>query len=189
MYSLLCLAVLASLGASSLLQMRNAVWRVPVSMLIIIMLFFELRPSAWFAGKSLSIGNPGQISDAYSFLRTEKDRGGVVELPSKMDSGLATPFATKYAYGAASHLRGAIAFHGSMYPPVLESLRVVSHSLPAPDAIRMMQRHGVSRLVVHKDLMSVDSARSITAQLTAQGFPVIFATGSSTVFSLIRSRK
>jgi hypothetical protein len=89
-------------------------------------------------------------------------------------------------YGSASHRRGVIAYHGSMFPPVLESLRVASHSLPAPDAVRMMQTHGVSRLVIHNDLMSADSSRSLIGSLKGQGYPIVFNTRSSTVFSLIR---
>jgi hypothetical protein len=186
MYSVLCIAILASFGAARLSNSIRHAWKIPVSALIIVLLFVELRPSAWFVRSSLSIGDPVDISDAYAFLKRERDRGGVVELPSKMDSGLATPFATRYVYGSASHRRGVIAYHGSMFPPVLESLRVASHSLPAPDAVRMMQTHGVSRLVIHNDLMSADSSRSLIGSLKGQGYPIVFNTRSSTVFSLIR---
>lgn len=186
MYTILSLALLASLGASNLLNITPRVWRIPVSLLIMTMLVVELRPAGWFARRSLSISDPAQMSDAYAFLRRERDRGGVVELPSRMDSGLATPFATRYVYGGTSHLRGVVAFHGSMFPPVLESLRVASHDLPAPAAIQIMRTHGVSRLVIHKDLMSADSARVITSELNGQGFPIVFSTAASTVFSLLR---
>ncbi|HUQ47512.1 MAG TPA: hypothetical protein VM053_04625 [Gemmatimonadaceae bacterium] len=186
MYSTLSLALVASLGASELLDKRRHVWRIPVSMLIMTLLFIELRPATWFVRRSLAIANPLKISDAYAFLAREEDRGGVVELPSRMDSGLATPFATRYVYGGASHLRGVVAFHGSMFPPVLESLRVATHNLPAPAAIQIMRTHGVSRLVVHKNLMPADSAHLITSEMNRQGFPAIFNTGSATVFSLGR---
>ena len=186
MYATLSLALIAALGASKLVNTRPHVWRIPLSMLIMTLLFIELRPAAWYARRSLSIPDPVRLSDAYTFLGLEKDRGGVVELPSRMDSGLATPYATRYVYGGTSHLRGVVAFHGSMYPPVLDSLRVASHDLPAPAAIQMMQTHGVSRLVLHRDLMSADSASLITSEMTGQGFPVIFSTRGSTVFSLLR---
>ncbi len=185
MYSVLCLAILVSLGADKLLSATRSVWRSRLWLLILTLLFLELRPASWFARKSLAIGAPLSMSDAYSFLKQERDRGGVVELPSNKDSGLATPFATRYVYGSTGHLRGVIAFHGSMFPPVLESLRVASHSLPEPDAIRVMQSHGVSRLVIHSDLMSPDAARLLIGGLKSQGYPVVFNTRSSTVFSLI----
>ena len=188
MYSVLSLALLASLGTSSVLNKVGVRWRVPVSMLVMTLLFFELRPASWFAQRSLAIGDPAQMSDAYTFLKNERDRGGIVEVPSKMDSGLATPFATRYVYGSPSHLRGVIAFHGSMFPPLLESLRVASHSLPAPEAVRMMQQHGVTRLVIHNDLMSADSAHILSAALLSQGYAVVARTRSSTIFSLVSSR-
>ncbi|MEO7359345.1 MAG: hypothetical protein ABI120_03390, partial [Gemmatimonadaceae bacterium] len=133
MYAVLCLAVMSSLGASRLLNTVRGVCRIPVSALIMTLLFVELRPAGWFARQSLSIGDPAQMSDAYAFLRHETDHGGVVELPSRMDSGLTTPFATRYVYGVTGHMRGIVAFHGSMFPPVLESLRLASHDLPAPE--------------------------------------------------------
>lgn len=186
MYAVLCMALLSSIGLHKLLNKRSNVWRIPVSALIMTLLFVELRPSGWFARRSLPIGAPSQMSDAYAFLKRETNRGGVVELPSRMDSGRATPFATRYVYGGTSHMRGIVAFHGSMYPPLLESLRVASHDLPTPGAVHLMQAHGVSRLVIHRDMMSADSARTIESELRRQGFPILFNTSGSTVFSLIR---
>jgi hypothetical protein len=186
LYSVLCFAVLAAFGTHKLLSSLNDKWRSPVSLLILALLFVELRPAGWFAARSLAIADPSRISDAYSFLKRENDRGGIVELPIKMDSGLATPYATRYAYGSASHLRGVIAFHGSMYPPVLESLRVASHFLPAPHALQMMELHGVSRLVIHSDMMSADSSRLLVESMKSRGYPVVFSSQRSTIFALTR---
>lgn len=186
MYAGLCLALLASLGASKLLNTGKSVWRILAWTVIMALVFVEFRPARWFAQRSLSIGDPAEMSDAYAFLGRESNRGGVVELPSRMDSGLNTPFATRYVYGASSHMRGVVAFHGSLYPPVLESLRVASHDLPRPEAIQVMATHGVSRLVIHKDLMSADSVHMIARELRSQGFPIVFDARGSTVFSLIR---
>jgi len=185
MYTVLCLAVLASLGATKILEMTNDRWRNVVASCFVAAMLIELHPSEWFVQRSTTVWNPMQMSDAYSFLRNETDRGGIVELPSKMDSGLTTPFATRYAYGSSGHLRGVIAFHGSMFPPLLDSLRLASFDLPRPDAIGMMQRHGVTRLVIHNDLMSPDSSRSLVRALQAQGYPIVLSTPGSTVFSLV----
>ena len=154
-------------------------WTVLSSFLII-----ELRPGGWYVRNSTRVTNPILTSDAYAFLETERDRGGIVELPSKMDSGITTPFATRYAYGSSGHLRGVIAFHGSMFPPLLDSLRLSSFMLPKPEAVAMMQRNGVTRLVIHNDLMSADSSRLLVSSLRDQGFSVVFRTPNSTVFSL-----
>lgn len=186
MYSVLCLAILVSLGATRVLQLAQGRRRKIIATGFVLALFLELRPSAWFVEQSTKLPNPIRMSDAYPFLKNETDRGGVVELPSKMDSGLVTPFATRYAYGSSGHLRGVVAFHGSMFPPLLDSLRLASFDLPKPGAMDVIRNHGVTRLVIHRDLMSADSSRSLTAAIQSQGFPMLFSSPKSTIFSLVR---
>ncbi|MEO7368991.1 MAG: hypothetical protein ABIZ36_13630 [Gemmatimonadaceae bacterium] len=186
MYSVLCLAVMASLGATRVLEFTAGGRRSVIAIGIFVALLAELRPSAWYVRQSTQLSNPIQTSDAYQFLYAEKNRGGVVELPIKMDSGLVTPFATRYAFGSSGHLRGVVAFHGSMSPPLLDSLRLASLDLPKPVAMDMMRNHGVTRLVIHRNLMSADSSRSLTTAIQSQGFPIVFLSPTSTIFSLER---
>ena len=58
----------------------------------------------------------------------------------------------------------------------------------APDkiAIAMMKAHGVTRLVIHKDLMSRDSLNYLVTAFRRDGDSVVFNGAGSTVFSLIR---
>lgn len=73
-----------------------------------------------------------------------------------------------------------------MFPPLLDSLRLASFDLPKPVAMDMIRNHGVTRLVIYRDLMSADSSRSLTTVIQSQGFPIIFSSSNSTVFSLVR---
>jgi hypothetical protein len=186
MYSIICGSVIAGVGVTQLVErIRPSRLRLAEAALISLM-FLELRPSAWFSRHSAAIVDPIRMSDAYPFLSSESDSGGVVELPSKMDSGLVTPFATRYAYGSAGHLRKVVAFHGSMFPPVADSLRTATYNLPEPEAILMIKAHGVTRLVIHKDLMSRDSVDYLTNAFRHDGDSVVFDGARSTIFSLRR---
>jgi hypothetical protein len=184
MYAILAGSVLAGLGASVLLTRLPAEWRRAATGVIVVILLAELWPAQWFTTRSQEIVDPMKMSDAYSFLAAERDRGGVAELPNNTDSGKATPFGTRYAFGSSGHHRGVVAVHGSLLPPLLDTLRIESYRLPAPDAIKMMQSYGVTRLVIHKDLMSVPSADSIARALRSEGYTPIFETTASTVFEL-----
>ena len=184
MYSALCVSILAGIGLTSL-QSRFSPRRSPaVAVLCLALLFAELRPESWFSRDSIRIADPMKMSDAYSFLASESDRGGVVELPSRMDSGLATPYATRYAYASAGHLRGVVAFHGSSFPPLLDSLRVAADSLPDAMAIRVLTSNGVTRLVIHRNLMTPASADRVEREFVAAGDSILFETSMSVVLSL-----
>ncbi len=79
-----------------------------------------------------------------------------------------------------------IAFHGSMFPPLLDSLRLATYDLPGAAAIRMMQRNGVTRVLIHRDLMSADSARFLVGAFLRDGDTILFQTPNSTVMGLKR---
>lgn len=184
MYSVLCIALVAGLGATKLLDRLSSKQYPIVASIIVVLMFVELRPASWFASSSVRIVDPIRMSSAYAFLARERDRGGIVELPSRMDSGIATPFATRYAYGSAGHLRGVIAFHGSLFPSLLDSLRLASYDLPNPDAVRMMVSHGVSRVVLHSDLMSADSFDRLMRAFLSNGDSILFQSSGSVVMTL-----
>ena len=186
MYTALCLSLLAGLGATRLLAILPARWTGPSTLALLALVALELRPAESFSRMSATTVDPIGMSDAYPFLARETDRGGVVEVPSKMDSGMTTPFATRYAYASAGHLRGVVAFHGSMFPALLDSLRRASNLLPQAAAIDMMKSHGVTRVVVHKDLMSRDSSAVLVAAFLNDGDSIVFQSSQSAVFSLIR---
>ncbi len=58
-------------------------WRVAGQAILLLGMFVELRPAAWFSSASARVRDPMKASDAYPFLARESDRGAVVELPSK----------------------------------------------------------------------------------------------------------
>jgi hypothetical protein len=186
MYSVLCLSLLAGLGATSLMKKFSGGQRIILQALLALSLILEARPSQWLATRSTVAIDPMRMSDAYPFLAAESDTGGVVELPSRIDSGLVTPYATRYAYASAGHLRKVVAFHGSLFPPVADSLRTSTYQLPAADAIRMMKAHGVTRLVIHNELMSRDSSAYLKAAFTQDQDSIVFESTRSTVFALKR---
>jgi len=187
LYAGLFAAVLAGLGIDRFLRGAAARNRA-ISAIVLVLLWIELRPATRYAAESIALGDPIELSDAYLFIARERDRGGVVELPSRWSTGYATPFATRYAYASAGHLRRVTAFHGSFLPPILDSLRKASFILPDSAARQVFVSHGVTRLVVHKELYPGDSGEVLVRSFVAQKYPLLFNTKQSAVFALVRSR-
>lgn len=185
LYAALFAAVLAGLGADRILLRAPARSRV-LTAVILLLLALEFHPSTSYAKDSLVLANPIELSDAYPFIAREQDRGGVVEMPGRTGKGYATPFATRYAYASAGHLRRVTAFHGSFLPPLLDSLRNASFNLPDSAARKFLVSHGVTRLVVHKDLYSGNSGDTVVRGLVAEKYELLFNTKQSAVFSLLR---
>ncbi len=183
MYSIICGAILVALGVS---RVRTAFPRrgAAVVSVLAVLLWFELRPATWYASKSLYVYDPVNTSDAYPFLASEKDRGGVVELPSRTESGYATPYATRYAYASAGHLRRVVSFHGSLLPPLLDSLRKASFHLPDSASKQLFVTHGVTRLVIHKNILPPDSGNALVRVFEAKGYPMLFNSELSAVFAI-----
>ncbi len=186
MYSVLCAAVISGLGATWMMGMIAHRWRIPVGFLAMALIVAELTPSPSFSRLSATISDPVRMSDAYSFLLRESDRGGIAELPSRMDSGIATPYAARYAYASAGHLRRVVAFHGSLFPPLLDSLRQATYELPAMNAFALMRNSGVTRIVIHKDLMSADSSAFLIDALRHDGATIVFESRQSAVLAVMR---
>lgn len=183
LYAVICGAVLAALGVSRVRAVfpRRGAAVVPI---LAVLLWIELRPASWYGTHSVYVSDPLLTSDAYPFLAAEKDRGGLVELPSRTGAGYATPYATRYTYASAGHLRRVVSFHGSLLPPVLDSLRKASFRLPDSLAKQLFVTHGVTRLVIHKDILPPDSGNALVRVFSAKGYPMLFNTGQSAVFAI-----
>jgi hypothetical protein len=127
------------------------------------------------------------LSDAYPFLAAERDRGGIVELPISDRSGWRTPFSTRYVYASSGHLRRVVALHGSVTPPVTDTL--IKSAIAAPDsaAMRTLASHNVTRLVLHLPLMTGAKGRWLADRLEKAGYPVIFAGREAVVFGTERT--
>jgi hypothetical protein len=186
-FSLLGGAVLSGLGLSFLRQKLSPQRARAAVVLALGLIVLESWPRRWFAGKSQTAGDPMSLSDAYPFLAAERDRGGIVELPISDRSGWRTPFSTRYVYASSGHLRRVVALHGSVTPPVTDTL--IKSAIAAPDsaAMRTLASHNVTRLVLHLPLMTGAKGRWLADRLEKAGYPVIFAGREAVVFGTERT--
>jgi hypothetical protein len=120
----------------------------------IALIMIESWPRLWFVQKSAAAADPMALSDAYPFLASEPDRGGVVELPVADRSGWRTLYLTRYTYASAAHQRRIVAIHGGVRPAVTDSLLNAAVYAPDSTAMRLLSSHGVTRLVIHLPLMT-----------------------------------
>lgn len=183
MYSQLFGAVLAGLGLSTVLSRFNQRRRV-VAVALLALLVLEYRPARWYSTRAMVLAAPLELSSAYRFLANESDSGGIVELPIGDSTGYRTPMRTRYTYGSAGHLRRVVAFHGSVHPPLLESLEASAQQLPNVTARRVLTTYGVTRLVVHRDLMSRAAADRLIDALRAGGYAVLHDADDAAVIGL-----
>lgn len=174
-------AILCGLGLTALERRVGTRTRI-IATVVIALVVIEYWPARWFAGRSVVAPDPMSLSDAYPYLASEADRGGVVELPTADRSGWRTPFSTRYIYASAGHLRRVVALHGSVTPPVIDSLLRAANALPDSSSMRILLDHGVSRVVIHKDLMPRDSAENLVSELKRAGYPALFAGSDGVVF-------
>jgi len=179
-------AILCGLGLTALERRVGSRSRI-VATVLIALVVIEFWPARWLAGRSVVAPDPMSLSDAYPYLASEADRGGVVELPTADRSGWRTPFSTRYIYASAAHLRRVVALHGSVTPPVTDSLLRAANSLPDSSSMRILSDHGVSRVVVHRDLMQKDSAETLVRGIRDAGYPLLFAGSDGFVFGTVRS--
>ena len=185
LYSALFASLLAAIGFSRL-NVRSPRTRGAIAAGVFLVAFAELTPAAWYSLRSLYVQDPIAMSDAYPFLAAENDKGGIVELPQATDSVYEPAAATWYAYASAGHLRGVSAFHGSLFPPLLESMRLAGYELPDSTARELFVKNGVTRLVIHKDRMPADSGSKLERAFVSEHYPLLFKSKQSAVFALDR---
>ncbi len=183
-FSFLSGAVLAGLGFTRLTQRLAQRPRLAGACLAIALLFVEFRPKASYAGGSIDIPPPLSVSDAYPFLAAETGRGGVVELPDAGPDGYRAPYLVRYAYGSAGHLRRVVAFHGTVFPPLLDNLLASARRLPGEPARRTLVAWGVTRLVLHREPFFLDLHPERHDALVRAGYRVLYEGRGATVFAL-----
>jgi hypothetical protein len=186
---LLMVAVMTSLGATMLLAKARVSRRMLGTAGLIVLMILEYRPIQAFARLSVQAPDPIAMSDAYPFLAAESDRGGIAELPLADHGDRRAPMVTRYTYGSAGHLRRVVAVHGSVIPPVTDTLETAMEDLPGELAQNVLVRHGVTRLVVHRSFFRGDSATKLIAAFSSSGLPVLFNGREGVVFSLTGSRQ
>ena len=175
-------AILCGLGLTALERRVGTRQGRMIATVVIALVVIEYWPAQWFAGRSVVAPSPMSLSDAYPYLASEADRGGVVELPTADHGGWRTPFSTRYIYASAEHLRRVVALHGSVTPPVIDSLLRAANALPDSAAMKILSDHGVSRVVVHRSLMQKDSAEILILGIQRAGYPILFAGSEGVVF-------
>lgn len=184
LFSFLFGAVLAGLGFSALTRRLTPRMRFAAASLTVLLLYVEYRPGASYAAESVEIPPPMAMSNAYPFLATETDRGGVVELADARPDGYRAPYLVQYAYGSAGHLRRVVAFHGTVFPPLLDNLRAAAKELPSEPSRRFLAEWGVTRLVVHREPVFVDPSPLRRDALVEAGYRVLYQSRGATVFAL-----
>lgn len=184
-YSLLFGAILAGFGTMALSRLVRPRLRILIPPAVAILLALEYLPHAEYARSSVSIPEPIKVSGAYAFLAAETDRGGVVELPISDSTGYGTALLTRYVYGSAGHGRRVVAFHGNVRPRILNRLQEAALRLPDATAQRLLVTHGVTRLVIHPQLMPTQVARTRVQLLDAAGYPKLYQAEDAVVFALI----
>ena len=124
------------------------------------------------------------LSSAYGFLAEESGSGAVVELPLAGTAGYRTPLRARYAYASAGHLRRVVAIHGNFRPPAVDRLEQAAAALPNRRARRRLTRAGVTRLVVHRELMRPGLAARLIADLDAAGYRTLHEGEDALVYAL-----
>lgn len=188
-FTVLMISVMASLGVTALLKRFSGSRRVWAVVALLLLVGFEYRPLDAFAQRSVPVPEPLAMSDAYRYLESDADRGAVAEIPTTDYKGRRAPMVTRYIYGSIGHKRRVVASHGSIVPGVTDSLETAIEEMPNRFAQEYLARYDVSRLVVHKSMLSVDSAAKLITALKASGLPVIFEGREGVVFRVTGSRK
>jgi hypothetical protein len=177
----LAASILCGLGLTALLGRVSANRGSALAIAAILLMAMELRPHVLLAGASREAPPPMSLSDAYPYLASETDRGGVIELPTADSTGWRTPYMTRYIYGSSGHWRRVVAIHGSVTPPVTDTLLSASNKLP--DSMGVLAAHGVTRVVVHRGLMNPSEADALIRKIREAGYPSLFAGKEGVVFA------
>jgi len=185
-FAWLAASVLCGLGLTALQGRITATRQRAFAAAVILLMAIEMRPSSLLAGGSREAPPPMSLSDAYQFLTQETDRGGVVELPTADESGWRTPLMTRYIYASSAHLRRVVALHGSVTPPVTDTLLSAANSLP--ESMGILATHGVTRVVVHRGLMPTAAAAELVGRIERAGYPVLFAGLEGVVFATTKAQ-
>ena len=185
-FTLLFGGVLAGLGLTRLAGGLRGSARRAVETAAIVFLLLEFWPRSGYAlGRSSPLAPPLELSDAYPFLASERDRGGVVELPVADPDGYRTPLLERYVFASTGHRRRVVAFSGAVPLPPVDNLLAAALRLPSPPARRFLAANGVDRVVVHRSRMA--AGEGLCAELRRAGLPVLFDGAEATVFDLGRT--
>jgi hypothetical protein len=180
----LFLAILVGVGVDRLSRDVTVHWRRPVIALVAVALVVENWPASSLAGASAEVPAPLSLSSAYRWLHDTKPVGASVELPNADSTGFPNLQQSRYVYAAvAGHERPVVSFYGSHLPEV-DSLQAAAESLPAMEARLFLLRHGVARVIVHREHAVGDRLDPQIRALRDAGFPVQHDQRDAVVFGI-----
>jgi hypothetical protein len=177
-------AIGCGLGFSQATKRLRPSTRWAAAAATIVLLFVEYRPRPAYAGASLLLPAPLAVSEAYPFLASESDGGGIVELPDINADGDRVPNLVRYVYGSSGHLRRVVAYHGSVLPSITLSLLDAAGNLPSETSCRFLVARGVTRVVIHNEAMFGDSEQPRRDEFLRAGYRALFQSAHAAVFSL-----
>jgi hypothetical protein len=183
-FSFLAGAILSGLGFSTVSRRWSPMVRFAAGGLVVLLLFFEYRPRAYYASHSKILPAPLAVSEAYSFLAAETDRGAIAEAPAFDLNDDPAPYSARYIYGSAGHLRRVIAFHGTVRPSPLDELAAATEELPSEASCRFLTERGVTRVVIHDEHPFKDSRPLRREELIRAGYRPLFQSAHAAVFAL-----
>ena len=183
---LVFLALLAGVGVDWLGRNVKARWQRPVIALVVVALVAENWPASTLASASASVPAPLELSSAYRWLHDTKPAGASVELPSTDSLGFRNLQMSRYVFAAVGHEQPVASFYGS-HLPELDSLQAAAESLPADEARLYLVRHGIARVIVHRDQETSATLRNEIEALRRAGFPIQYEREDAVVFGVARA--
>jgi hypothetical protein len=81
-------------------------------------------------------------------------------------------------------LRRVVALHGNRDLPITDSLTRAAYGLPSDAQRIFLADHGVTRVVVHRNVGDASTNSHVIALLSAAGYPVLFNGPESAVFAI-----
>jgi hypothetical protein len=90
---------------------------------------------------------------------------------------------SRYVYAAVGHEQPVVSFYGS-HLPELDSLQVAAESLPADQARLFLVRHGVARVILHRDQTVGAPVRREIQALRDAHFSIQYEQGDAVVFAI-----
>jgi hypothetical protein len=181
---LLFLALLVGVGADWLSRSLHAQWRRPAIAVVAVALVAENWPTSMLASASVGVPPPLALSSAYQWLHDTRPAGASIELPSADSVGFRNPQMSRYVYAAVGHEQPVVSYYGSHWLPELDSLQAAAESLPANQARLFLLRHGVARVIVHRNPDVGESLRRQIQTLRDARFSIQFEQGDAVVFAI-----
>ena len=180
--ALVFVSPLAGWGAACLLARARPRMQRLLLAIVVTAFLAESWPSTRVAEDSAKPALPLALSGAYRWLHDVQPGGISVELPSADADGASNYVMSRYVYGAVGHGQPVVSYYASHQLPLLSELQAAAERLPSPDALALLKRSGVMRVILHKPLMKLSDYNNRTALLKGAAYRVEFDGNDAIVF-------